>query len=189
MVNQRSSHQQSVLLYGAEIWGVGNTDTIETAQLKYYKALLYLPQNTPKYAVIQETGIKSIEMAIKMKCLSWWIKLLNAPDNSNIKLCYTKLLENSNNDHNWVTRFKDKLFPEELDFIWRKQDMKRNDNFWQVTLYHHQQQLDNSILELTNKSTSLYWYKYLEPSNNHLYLDLPVNIINTFCQIRLLNKY
>jgi hypothetical protein len=54
-----------------------------------------------------------------------------------------------------------KLFPEELDFIWKKQDMKRNDIFWQVTLYHHQLQLDNSILELTNNSTSLYWYKYL----------------------------
>ncbi len=105
--------------------GGGNTDTIETAQLKYYKTLLLPPQNTPKYAVFQETGIKSIEIAIKMKCLSRWIKLLNALDNSNIKLCYKKMVENSESGHNWVTRFKDKLFPEELDFIWKKQDMKR----------------------------------------------------------------
>jgi indole-3-glycerol phosphate synthase len=52
---------ESILLYGAEIWGVGNTDTIETAQLKYYKTLMYLPQYTSKYAVIQETGINQLK--------------------------------------------------------------------------------------------------------------------------------
>jgi hypothetical protein len=73
---------ESVLLYGAEIWGAYATDKMTTAQLKIFKRLLYLPTNTPGYAVIRESGIQPIEIMIMKKTLRWWTKLLNASNDS-----------------------------------------------------------------------------------------------------------
>jgi hypothetical protein len=72
--------------------------------------------------------------------------------------------------------------------------MRPGDIFWHQTLTYHQQQQQNFILNKINESSSLYWYKYLINENEFqstslLQRNLPVNISNTLCQIRLLNIY
>jgi hypothetical protein len=187
-----SSMVESVLLYGSEIWGVEDTSKILKSQLKYYKTLLYLPSNTPDYAVTFESGIESIDSLIIRRCLRWWIKIINAPESSYIKLCYNKLMQSSSSTDNWVLKLRRKLFPMELDYIWESQEMRTNDFLWHQTLNFHKQQIRSSILSRINSSTSLYWYRFLinpETNSNFLKLNLPINVTNTICQIRLLNKF
>lgn len=183
-----NSMVESILLYGSEIWGADDTDQIKKSQLKAYKTLLYLPQNTPGYAVIQEAKITSLDLLIKKHCLNWLKKLMEAPENSNIKLCYNKLLEDSTSNENWASKLKNKLFPENLEHIWYNQRITQNDI--QFILDYHQQQETSLINEKINDSSSLYWYKFMDPSlDSYLHLNLPTTTINMYCQIRLLNRY
>lgn len=45
-----------VLFYQVQNWGLSHLDSIERVQLGFYKKLLFLPNNTPNYAVRLETG-------------------------------------------------------------------------------------------------------------------------------------
>jgi hypothetical protein len=74
--------------------------------------------NTPEYAVNLEAGVKPISLLITERCLSFWTKLINADENSYIKLCYNMLLENYSTSDNWVNKLKNKIFPGELEYIW-----------------------------------------------------------------------
>jgi exonuclease III len=187
-----SSMIDSVLLYGAEIWGAYSTDKMTTTQLKIFKRLLYLPQNTPGYAVIREAGIQPIETLILKRTLRWWTKLLNAPGDSYIKICYNKLRQTS--DENWANRIREKIFVGDLLEIWNNQTMNFNDASWNQTLSYHQVQWDNFVTQKIENSSSLYWYGHLQAIGNtfaqsHLNLKLPTSTINAFCQLRLLNKH
>jgi sorting nexin-29 len=189
-----NSMVESVLMYGSEVWGVEDTTEVSKAHVKFYKMLLFLPMNTPEYAVNLEVGVKPISMLITERCLSFWIKPINADENSYIKLCYNMLLANYSSSDNWVNRLKRKIFPGELEYIWDNQTMRIGDISWHQTLCYHQQQQQNFILNKINESSSLYWYKYLINENEFqstslLQRNLPVNISNTLCQIRLLNIY
>ena len=51
-----------VLLYGCEIWGMGNNDILERVQLKFCKLLLNLKTSTPFYMIYGELGRYTIEI-------------------------------------------------------------------------------------------------------------------------------
>jgi hypothetical protein len=142
---------------------------------------------------MSEAGIQSIDSIIIKRCLNWWIKLINAPANSYIKLCYNKLVGNSSTSDNWANKLKNKLFPDGMENIWDIREMMPNDFLWHQTLRHHETQFECTLARKIHESSSLYWYKYLVApdahnfSNDYLTMDLSTNIINTFSQIRLLN--
>ena len=46
-----------ILLYGCELWGIGNIDIIERVQLKIYKQVLGLKQSTPSNMIYGELVI------------------------------------------------------------------------------------------------------------------------------------
>ena len=46
-----------ILLYGCEVWGIGNLDTIERVQLKFYKNILNLKKSTPTFMIYGELGV------------------------------------------------------------------------------------------------------------------------------------
>jgi hypothetical protein len=184
---------ESVLLYGSEIWGTEHIDRITTAQSRILKRMLLLPANTPNYSVRWESGQQTAEIKIIGRCLKWWTKLLQAPDTSYIKQCYNRLLQESDTNTNWVTKLRDKIFPQELILIWNSQQMRFNDESWNQIISYHTQKLQQLDHEQICNSTSLYWYKDialdLQGYNSFLNYSLPSNVISTFCQIRLLNKY
>jgi sorting nexin-29 len=185
---------ESVLLYGSEVWGLEDTKKIKSAYAKVYKKLLYLPNNTPNYAVIRETGTEDIELQITKRCLRWWTKILNAPVNSFVYQCYKRLTQDIDSNKNWASIFKNKIFVNELTEIWNRQNTKYNDESWNQIINHYKNSLEDTCNREINKSDSLYWYKHLINNTNtehnlYLHLNLPTHIINTFCQTRLLNKY
>ncbi len=183
---------ESILIYGSEIWGVGSNEKLISAHLKHFKRLLFLPTNTPHHAVLWELNLQPIEQRIMKRTINWWKKLLKSPENSLIKACYNKLLEDYLDTTNWITRFKERTFPENLRTVWECQDI--NDMDCQEILDHHAIKLRNEAVRRIEESSSLYWYKEVtdtnsEESEGYLHFDLPLNTINAFCQARLLNRH
>ena len=65
-----------ILLYGCEIWGVGNNDVIERVQLNYFKQIFGLKKSTPSYMLYGELGIMPLEVDIHTRIISFWSKLI-----------------------------------------------------------------------------------------------------------------
>ena len=73
-----------ILLYGAELWGYGNCDSLERIHLKFLKYLFNLKRSTPSYMTYGELGIMPISVEIQNRVLSYWTKL--AEDKDYLKL-------------------------------------------------------------------------------------------------------
>jgi hypothetical protein len=65
-----------ILLYGCEIWGLGNIEIIERVHIKFCKLLLQLQNSTPTYMIYGELGRYPIVLDVKIRILSFWSKLL-----------------------------------------------------------------------------------------------------------------
>jgi hypothetical protein len=63
------------LLYGCEIWGLGNIEIIERVHIKFCKLLLQLKNLTPTYMIYGELGSYPIVLDVKIRILSFWSKL------------------------------------------------------------------------------------------------------------------
>ena len=79
-----------ILLYGSEVWGYGNVAMLEKVQLQFLKYIFKLKKSTPSYMIYGETGVKPLSLSIKNRVVTYWARLINAQDESNIKLS-TKL--------------------------------------------------------------------------------------------------
>ena len=60
-----------ILLYGAELWGNGNCDSLERILLKFLKYLFILKMSTPPYILYGELGIMPISVEIQNRVLSY----------------------------------------------------------------------------------------------------------------------
>ena len=65
-----------ILLYGSEVWGFGNFDTLERVQLKFYKYILNLKKATPSYLIYGEIGITPLSVNIKNRVISYWSRII-----------------------------------------------------------------------------------------------------------------
>ena len=70
-----------ILLYGAELWGYVNCDSLERIHLKFLKYLFNLKRYTPSYMIYGELGIMPISVEIQNRVLSYWSKLFEDKDN------------------------------------------------------------------------------------------------------------
>ena len=64
-----------ILLYGCEIWGHGNLESIERVQLKFLKQILNLKKSTPSFMVFGEVGAYPLYIDIQTRLISFWTKL------------------------------------------------------------------------------------------------------------------
>ncbi|CAG5073493.1 Similar to X-element\ORF2: Probable RNA-directed DNA polymerase from transposon X-element (Drosophila melanogaster) [Cotesia congregata] len=132
---------RTTLLYLAGIWGLEHLETIEKAQVGFFKRLLQLPRCTPGYAIRLETGVSPLAAQVFDAALRWTTRILKMDNNRLPKVCFLRLLELSNLEkqhtaannrpRNWVSQLRsilcvlkhehlDKLTPA----VW---ESKRND--------------------------------------------------------------
>ena len=60
------------LLYGCEIWGLGNIDIIERVHLKFCKLILNLKKSTPIFMIYGELGIYLMSVYIELRMINFW---------------------------------------------------------------------------------------------------------------------
>ena len=81
-----------ILLYGCEVWGYGNNTILDVVQLKFSKYLLGLKSSTPNCMVYGELGCYPVSLSIKLRMISYWLKLCSAVDtklSNGFMICYT----------------------------------------------------------------------------------------------------
>ena len=72
-----------ILLYGCEIWGVGDLSIIEQVQLKFLKFILNVKKSTPNCIVYGETGVMPLKLDIQSRIVAYWYKLVH-PETNNL---------------------------------------------------------------------------------------------------------
>lgn len=91
-----------ILLYGSEIWGFENTNSIEKVHLKFCKRILNVRKSTPNFMVYGELGRFPLDIDIKLRMVSFYSRLLK---NENKLSCIVfKLMFNLHFDN--VCNFK-----------------------------------------------------------------------------------
>jgi hypothetical protein len=65
-----------ILLYGCETWGFRKNDIIERVHLTFCKLLLHVKTSTPNFMVYGELGRYPIDIDIKVRMISYWLKLI-----------------------------------------------------------------------------------------------------------------
>ena len=55
-----------IFLYGAELWGYGNCDSLERIYLRFLKYLFNLKRSIPSYMIYGELGIMPISVEYKI---------------------------------------------------------------------------------------------------------------------------
>ncbi len=67
-----------IMMYGAEVWGYNNPKLIEKIQLRFCKFILHVKRSTPNAMVLGELGEYPLALYIKIRMISFWLKLSNA---------------------------------------------------------------------------------------------------------------
>ena len=83
-----------ILLYGCELWGVGNVDIIEKVQLKFFKQIFHLKNATPSYMIYGELGVTLLYVEIQQRIVSFWCTLIDNYENNKLSsLIYNLVYE------------------------------------------------------------------------------------------------
>ena len=83
-----------ILLYGCELWGVGNVDIIEKVQLKFFKQIFHLKNATPSYMIYGELGVTPLYVEIQKRIVSFWCTLIDNYENNKLSsLIYNLVYE------------------------------------------------------------------------------------------------
>ena len=79
-----------VMLYGCEIWGYENIKLFESFYLRYLKYILKLKKSTPNCMLYGELGVYKIDIAVKCRMISFWLKLATDDNENNfaVKMFY-----------------------------------------------------------------------------------------------------
>ena len=114
-----------ILLYGCELWGVGNIESIERVQLKFYKQTLGLKKSTPSNMIYGELGITPLDIDIHTRMVSFWTKLVeNRGTNKLASFVYNMLSEMHNSrkiKSSWVEKIKSLLCSLGFSAVWYSQ--------------------------------------------------------------------
>ena len=111
-----------ILLYGCEIWGVGNNDVIERVQLNYFKQIFCLKKSTPSYMLYGELGVMPLKVDIHTRIISFWSKLIeNNPSYKLSSMMYNIIYSLSNETRiksKWIENVKKLLCTLGFSGIW-----------------------------------------------------------------------
>ena len=177
-----------ILCYGSEIWGYLHYDVLEKIQRKWCRKFLGVPNHTTNEAVLGECGRLPIYFHTLKRCIRFWLKLIELPDNRLPKQAY-KMLHNLDNlgRHTWATSIKNILFSFGFGFVWLSQEVGNKELFlssfeMRVTDLLKQQWF--ARLSLKPKMRLYVQYKSMLEPEKYLKLHCCHNIIRIFACFR-----
>lgn len=113
---------QSVLLYSSEIWGCSKLDSMEKVHLLACKRFLGVPLKTPNRMVYGELGRFPLYVNSTMRCIKYWLRLLNLEETRLPRQAYNMLLlMDKNGKICWVSQIREILCRLGFGYIWLNQ--------------------------------------------------------------------
>lgn len=114
----------ATLLYSAHIWGLRYAETLERAQMNFFKRLLLLPRDTPGYAIRLELDLNHISYRLLDAAWAWILRVLSMAESRLPKLCLMRLVQlhrNAqyiDNRYNWVKQIDECLVKIDFAHLW-----------------------------------------------------------------------
>ena len=152
-----------ILLYGSEVWGIGNCDIIERVHLKFIKYIFKLKTSTPSHMIYGELGIIPITTEIQARIVSFWSKLIEYQENiklsSEVYSVIYALYDNKQLKSKWLENIKRILCSLGFSGIWDAQSFTNSK--WLIQAVKQKikdvySQTWNSKLEKSSSSNSNY---------------------------------
>jgi len=183
----------STTLYAAGIWGLPFGAEIERVQQAYYKRLLRLPINTPRYFVRLETNKPPLRAVVLRAALGFWAHLLDAKDGSLLADAYIALradaLITNSPKTNWCCQIKQMLEITGHTYIWEQNSAaalacKRNEIIRKLIAADR----EADILSAQNSSSIPHYFNTLRGTvgpASYLKVKLPCYLATCAATIRL----
>jgi len=180
-----------ILTYCSEVWGNDVHKVIEDVHVKFCRNQLGVGKRASSAAVRGECGRHKIEAICIMKCIKYWIKILQMPEGCLVKACYNMLVTKSNSGGtNWASKVKDILYRHGYGYVWEAQGLIEMDTFlnqfYQTMLDSEMQLWSNEVAQQSRLSTYIK-FKCLFETEVYLSLDLPMWIRRKLSRFRISN--
>ena len=114
------SNVSSILNYASEIWNNCNPiDDIERVQLRFLKYMLGVKDSTCTAAVYGEVGRFPVHLTAMVNVIKYWIRILNADNNSLLKKAYMTIKHLDDAGHKtWASLVRGILAKYNFDDVW-----------------------------------------------------------------------
>ena len=76
-----------ILIYGSEILGFENTDSIETVHNDFLRKITRSKRSTPMYMVYAELGRHPISLDVNCRMISFWTKIITGKHQNSHRCC------------------------------------------------------------------------------------------------------
>lgn len=187
---------RSTLLYAVPAWGLPYLDTLEVAQMYFFKRFLLLPSNTANGALRLELNIDRIAYSAIRLIWGWLIRVLKMNNTRLPKICLLRLIAlanapNAKVKYNWAAQLRAFLISLDLQAIWDRLEpefltAQANEVFDKYKTFLKNQDFQewvarSSALPLTRSS--------LDACAGYIYNRCPIAMIRVKAQIRLSNNY
>ena len=177
-----------VVCYSSEVWGAYFHECVDEVLIKFCRLQLGVSSKTPIPAILGECGKHSLGIYCTLKCLKYWVKLIEMSDDNLLKSCYNMLLIHCNADRsNWLSNVKSLLYRYGFGFIWENQlveDKKAFLDEFKTRLIDCTVQNWKSKMENMPKLRSLCLFKKEFSLEPYLLLDTPRKIRTALAKFR-----
>jgi hypothetical protein len=175
-----------IMMYGSEVWGYTDLKLMERLQLRFCKILLNVKKSTPNAMVLGELGVYPLEIYIKTRMLSFWLKQMQG---HKCKLSYLlyQIVSHLGNISPWITHIQNILNGCGLQYIWFSQGYNININWLKVySLTNHKDQFQQNWHDsIYNSNKCLIYRMFKTEFRLEKYLtSLPLKIRNLFTKFR-----
>ena len=118
-----------ILLYGSEIWGLNNSNIIETVHLYSLKQFLNVSVKTPNVMVYGDTGRYPLAINAAMRVVRYWLKILKMDKDRLPRRVYEMLLKNMEIENNWAYKLSALLKENGCEEVWENQKVESESSF------------------------------------------------------------
>lgn len=156
-----------VMMYGVEIWGVGEIEKIEKMQARYCKYVLGVAKNTPGYIWRSELGERGIKGDIRERVCRYVRDVLNMNEERWPKVCMKEECRGimNGNPSKWGKRMKEMCdeigVSEVIEWIWREETGEK--------VY---ERMRKGVDEWKEKERREDWGKVCESTYNRIYKEI-----------------
>lgn len=111
-----------IMLYGAEVWGHEYFKVLEDVQIQFCKTTLGLPKQGSNNAALGECGRSALAQHSYVRCIKYWLKILEMPNTRYVKCCYMMLKRlDETGKSTWASSVKQLLFKYGFGVVWLEQ--------------------------------------------------------------------
>lgn len=194
-----SSLISSIAEYASQIWAVQHLDILERIQTNFFKKLMWLPINTPAYAVRVEFGKTRLSAKVFKLCLNYIqkVKMMTEDRYPRAMLAELMLLREGARiaKYSWLDIIENNFIKEiehheNIDYL--APDFDKVDNLLLVNKLRNKYNMDDIAKAKESKSLIVFPFLNLELGDSaKMYQNVNAKLIckKTIAQFRLLNRF